>query len=236
MELQQSELNTIENIIEKTGIPYEGVKVELIDHLASAVELKMADNPKLTFEEALSKVGYNMKETLIHIKAAITKKTIKVLINNSLDFSNWMSISVIIFFTSAAYVMLFRLGVYGAPVGLSFILMTLIAMFIMNRRLKRIDVGYNYKLVIKKDYAWVPLIAVGSLCFATAAFFQVINNTHFFHNNIMKSLIILPIAFSFGLFIKVILDVTVFNVRQLREHIEIDNLFDFYNPASFELN
>lgn len=235
MELQRSDISTIENIIHKSGIPYEGIKIELVDHLASEVERKMAADPKLHFEEALSRVGYNMKETIIHIKQAMMKKTIKDLVKNSFDFSNWMTLSLIVFYATVAFIFLMSLGVRWAPIGESYVFLSLIAFVIMKFQLRRTDTGNNYKLSVQKDYAWIPLLAVASVCFTTAIFFQLSIRTANFHWNVLQHMLTIPIALSYGFFIKAILDVTVFNVRRLKENIELDDLFEEYRPTSFEL-
>lgn len=233
MELQKTEIGTIENIIQKTGIPYQGIKIELVDHLASEVERKMEANSRLSFEEALSRVSYNMKETILHLKRAMTKKAVKELITESIDLTNWMTISVVGFFSSMAFGMVQNLNSW-TPITESYMIMTILAFIIMKWRIRRIDSSNNYKVRLQKRYAWIPLLAIGSVCLAVSLLFKTIMvNTGF---QMINKMFAIPVALSYGFFVKAMLDVVIFNVSKLKEEVELDEIFDQYQFTDFELS
>lgn len=66
------------NFCNAKGVLYYDVQVELVDHLANAVELEMQNDSKLTFENAVEKVyrnfGYRGFELLVVEKQKMLKK------------------------------------------------------------------------------------------------------------------------------------------------------------------
>lgn len=70
------------------GIKYYDVQVELVDHLASAIETEMSNNPNITFEDCLQKeykrfgltgFSYLLSERKKEIEKSIRKKRIAIL-------------------------------------------------------------------------------------------------------------------------------------------------------------
>ncbi len=63
------------------GVLYYDVQVELVDHMANAVEIEMQADPILTFEKAIGKVyrnfGYSGFENLVNEKEKMAEKQIK---------------------------------------------------------------------------------------------------------------------------------------------------------------
>lgn len=53
MKLTMQHISEIEDFVSKKGIKYLDVQMEIVDHVASAVEEKMDSNPAVGFEEAL---------------------------------------------------------------------------------------------------------------------------------------------------------------------------------------
>lgn len=54
--LTNEQIQSLFTFCEKHFVKYYDVQVELVDHLANAIELEMQNDPKLTFERALEKV------------------------------------------------------------------------------------------------------------------------------------------------------------------------------------
>lgn len=54
--LTNEQIQSLFTFCEKHFVKYYDVQVELVDHLANAVELEMQTNPKYSFERALEKV------------------------------------------------------------------------------------------------------------------------------------------------------------------------------------
>lgn len=54
--LSKKQIQSLFIFCEKHFVKYYDVQVELVDHLANAIELEMHNQPKLTFEKALEKV------------------------------------------------------------------------------------------------------------------------------------------------------------------------------------
>ena len=55
MTLTKDHIAEIESFVRRKGIEYLDVQMEIIDHVASAVEEKLSSEPTLTFDEALKK-------------------------------------------------------------------------------------------------------------------------------------------------------------------------------------
>jgi len=53
MSLSEEHITAIKNFISRKGIKYVDVQMEIIDHVASSIEEKMAADPNLSFETAL---------------------------------------------------------------------------------------------------------------------------------------------------------------------------------------
>lgn len=56
MMLSEQQIQSLFTFCEKHFVKYYDVQVELVDHLANAVELEMQKDPKISFEKALEKV------------------------------------------------------------------------------------------------------------------------------------------------------------------------------------
>ena len=55
MKLTIDQIQYIDTYVEKSGIEWFDLKIELVDHLADAAAQILEDNPKLTFEDAVTK-------------------------------------------------------------------------------------------------------------------------------------------------------------------------------------
>ncbi|PZP46027.1 MAG: hypothetical protein DI598_12635 [Pseudopedobacter saltans] len=53
--LSQNDIDFLFQFCTKHGVKYYDVQVELVDHLASAIEAEMANKPNLLFEDCLQK-------------------------------------------------------------------------------------------------------------------------------------------------------------------------------------
>ena len=55
MKLTIDQIQYIDTYVEKSGIEWFDLKIELVDHLADAAAQILEDNPKLPFEDAVTK-------------------------------------------------------------------------------------------------------------------------------------------------------------------------------------
>ncbi|WP_028282471.1 hypothetical protein [Olleya marilimosa] len=55
MKLTKEQIQYIDTYVEKSGIEWFDLKIELVDHLANATAQILEDNPKLPFEDAVTK-------------------------------------------------------------------------------------------------------------------------------------------------------------------------------------
>ena len=76
---------------------------------------------------------------------------------------------------------------------------------------------------VLKNYAWVPLFLSAGMCFVISYFFLTIMirlNLWF----VLERILLIPVALSFGVFMKTVLDLVIFNVQKLKEHVEVDQI------------
>ena len=120
MQLVNTDIKSIEHVILHSDIPYEDVKVELIDHLATEVEIRMEQNPGLSFSDALRLSASNLKDSILGIRRSIQQETLKKLVIQSFDLTNWLTWASILFFGAISY-RLFSLYGFYAPLGREFL-------------------------------------------------------------------------------------------------------------------
>ena len=88
MELAKPEIQSLEQIILHAEIAYEDVKIELIDRLATDIEIKMESNTGLSFSDALRLSATDIKEDIIGIQKDIEKREIRKSIVEAFGFRN----------------------------------------------------------------------------------------------------------------------------------------------------
>ena len=223
MQLEKTEIHSVEHIILQSDIPYEDVKIELIDHLATEIEFRISQNPDLSFADALRLASKNLKATIIEIRIGIKEHLIAKMIRKSLFSFQWYAIALILFFSTITYNLFVYLGPY-APLGKSIFGLAIIATVLGQLRMARIDTDLNYAYQVIKRYSWVPLFLSAGICYAVSFFFlSVIQRTHF--GIFMDRMLLIPVAISFGFFLKVIIDTVVFNASAINDMIKLDRAF-----------
>ncbi|WP_316803888.1 hypothetical protein [Pedobacter nototheniae] len=101
MNLTKIQLNKIRIYLEEIGFKYIDVQMEILDHVASAVEEKMTENPALTFQDAVNqtqtsfgKAGFTKIEKSI-IKG-LGKKYWKLFLRHFCSFFHISSLWIVI--------------------------------------------------------------------------------------------------------------------------------------------
>lgn len=224
MHLEKFQINKIEDAIFKSSIPYEDVKVELVDHLATMVELKMEDHPESSFEQALSIASIHAQESILRIRDSIRMSTLHQMIKSTYDFSNLMNLGILFFWSSMTYIVFLDLGHRNAPIIPSFLILSFCTLVCLFFRIRRVRPRHNYKLEIMKRYAWVPLICSAGFGLMVCCICIFILNKIGYSSFINYALYI-PVALAYGVFMKSIMDVLYFNVHTLKEGIEINDIF-----------
>lgn len=219
MVLKGAALSKIEDAIFRTGIPYDDVKVELVDHIASVVEYKMEENPELSFGDALSIASIGAKDTILSIRASIRKNTIQKMIEDTYNFSNMKDFSLILFFASIAFMIFMANGQDGDAVILSYLAIPFITLVILWMRLWRVKPKFNYRLTIRKRYAWLPILFIAGL----GLFVSTLCLS--FYHSWFENLKFFIMSVSYGFLMKTVIDTLIFNIHDLKESIEVNDIF-----------
>jgi len=102
MTLNKEQLLAIKSFIEKRGIIYLDVQMEILDHVASSIEEKITTNPSLNFEEVLKQthlsfgvLGFSVIET--GIVNALSKRYNRFFWKNFLSFFGLKYIPIVFF-------------------------------------------------------------------------------------------------------------------------------------------
>lgn len=108
MNLNKEQLNEIKTFISKNGIKYLDVQMEILDHVASGIEERMAANMKLTFEEALKQThasfgifGFGRVED--SIVNAMNKKYNRIFWKTFSSFFNYKYVLLVLLFGFLIY-------------------------------------------------------------------------------------------------------------------------------------
>ena len=224
MQLEKTEIQSVEHIILQSEIPYEDVKIELIDHLASEIEFRISQNPDLSFADALRLSSRNLKKTILEIRSSIREHLIAKMIRTSLFPFQWYAFALILFFGAITYNFFIFWGPY-APLGKAIFGIAVIGTLLSQWRMSRIDMSNNYAYQITKTYSWVPLFISAGICYVIAfLFLSIITRTYF--GILIDRILLIPVAVSFGFFLKVVIDTVVFNPGRISEMIKLDKAFD----------
>jgi len=224
MQLDKSEISIIETSIHKSNIPYEDVKVELVDHMATIAEMKIEENINLSFDQAFAIASIPIKESILNIRDTIRKNTIKEMLKSSIEI-NIISIGIVMFFSSIVFAIIAHTGMWNLTVARTFLPVTALALIVLFVRTSKLETGSNYRLKIMKDYAYIPFMVYGGFAFILALIFHRIYIHNLFHNTLFQYFGILPICLCTGIYLKVLLDISLFNVKKLKEAIEVHEIF-----------
>lgn len=225
MYLEKVNVSRIEEAIFKSNIPYEDVKIELVDHIASVIEYKMNDNPRMTFEQAYEISSVNVKDSIFNIRDSIRKSTLNQMIRSIFDFSNLYNVGIILLGASITFLILAS-GGYSGYDGLifTFVIFTMMTLMVLWVRIFRIKPKHNYRLQVMKKFAWVPMAfssGVGLfVCIICVAFLDM-----FQYWRLLENICFIPMSLAYGILLKTVMDTLVFNVHRLKEGIEINDMF-----------
>lgn len=224
MHLEKLQVNRIEEAIFKSNIPYEDVKIELVDHLATVIEYKMEDNPRMTFEQAYEIASVNVKDSIFNIRDAIRKSTLNKLIKSIFDTSSLLNLGIILLGASLAFMIFVAEGYDGDGVIMTFILSTICTLMALFIRLWRIKPKHNYRLKVMRQFAWVPMVfAAGVGLFVCIICMAILSRLPYW--TLIENICFIPMSLAYGVLLKTALDTIIFNVHHLKEGIEINDMF-----------
>lgn len=108
MQLTKQQIEKLRIHLEESGFRYLDVQMEILDHVATAVEVKMTENVDLTFQDAVNQTqssfgpkGFKQIETSI-IKG-MTRKYRKLFLNQVLSFFGFKYIALVLFSCFLSY-------------------------------------------------------------------------------------------------------------------------------------
>lgn len=108
MKLSKQQLDLIKTFISKKGFVYADVQLEIIDHVANAIQDKLEGNSKLNFEEALHQVhasfgifGFSVLED--SMISGMNKRYNRIFFNNFLSLFNYKYLLLIFLSISLIY-------------------------------------------------------------------------------------------------------------------------------------
>ncbi len=221
MELAKTEIQSLEQIILHSEIPYEDVKIELLDRLATSIEVRMEGNPELSFSDALRLSSTEIKEDIIGIQKDIEHREIKKSIVEAFGFRNLKSSVIFMFFAIATYGCFLAMGTIGAPIVSSIIAFTTIGIIVSKIRASTISSVNSLNLKYRKQNYWIPLLLVAAFSLAVSTITIEIINTFCFWSYI-NNLILVSVAIAYGFLFKVIIHISVFWIDDTRNRTEID--------------
>jgi hypothetical protein len=179
-------------------VKYYEVQVELVDHLANAVELEIKKDPKLTFEKAVEKVhqsfGVMGFAPLVAEKQKMAEKQSWKLIWKLFKAQfKWPKIVTFFLLTALFYTLfsaepsILKLVVFGIAI------ISWIADLICFRKLKRLATGSGKKFLIV-DVSWFSsLILLPGYFVGYANFFEETHLLNYSPNNMMAISIMLTL-------------------------------------------
>lgn len=114
--LTTDQIKSLFQFCEKHFVKYYDVQVELVDHLANAIELEIAKDPKISFERALEKVhdsfGIMGFAPLVAAKEKMAEKqSRKLFLRLFMDQFKWPKILTFLFLTGMMFT-LFSAGAF----------------------------------------------------------------------------------------------------------------------------
>ena len=224
MELSKSHIHSLEKLILHSEIPYEDVKIELIDHLATDIEIRMETNPDLSFGDAIRISSTDIKDSIISIQKDIEQSQIRRSLVESFGFRNTKSSVIFMFFALMAYGMFLALGTPGAPIVPSILGLTMIGLIIGALRLRGISRISSLQTKYRKQNYWIPMLLAACLTLLVSITFMLI----IIHNNFwyyINDLLTIPIALSYGFLLKVIIHGCTSYIGDIKTRADIDQQF-----------
>ncbi|QXP73247.1 hypothetical protein H0I31_06000 [Tenacibaculum sp. AHE15PA] len=146
MELTNLQIQEIDNYITVCGIKYYDVKAEIVDHFASILELRLANEPNLNFKGAIieehKKFSDRGFKRLLETKTKTThNRFIKQTIVN---FKSFFKLPKIII-TICCYLLLYKMMPYFKDVKTFFMVLTVFGFILILQLGIRIFINYKRK-------------------------------------------------------------------------------------------
>jgi len=224
MELSKSNIHSLDQLILHSEIPYEDVKIELLDHLATDIELRMDTNPDLSFADALRLSSTDIKENIIGIQKEIEHREIRKSVSETFGLTNVKSSIIFLLFSVLAYSSFQSLGIWGAPISSSIIGLTAIGLLICAFRMRSIPNTTSLELKYRTQNFWIPLFLAAVIAFVISSLFiGIIKANSFWHY--IDELLLIPIALSYGFLLKVIVHISTFWIDDIKMRVDIDRKF-----------
>ena len=108
MQLTKQQIEKLRIHLEESGFKYIDVQMEILDHVATAVEERMTENPGLTFQDAVNQTqasfgpkGFSQIE--ISIIGGMTRRYRKLFFNEFISLLNYKYIALVLFFCFLVY-------------------------------------------------------------------------------------------------------------------------------------
>ena len=166
--LTNDQIDQLHDFCYKHSVRYYDVQVELVDHLANAIEAKMAQNPRLRFEEALHQVHKSFgvcgfAPLVAEKQKAVDRQNRKLLWQLFKEQFRWPKVflALVIFATSYTLMQVYPILVFTIVAILSLII---VAIFIIvnSFRLQRLEKksGKEFLLVQFRNmlgFAFIPV-------------------------------------------------------------------------------
>lgn len=94
--------------MEESGFKYIDVQMEILDHVATAVEERMTENPGLTFQDAVNQTQASFgpkgfRQIEISIIGGMTRRYRKLFFNDFISLLNYKYIALVLFFCFLVY-------------------------------------------------------------------------------------------------------------------------------------
>ena len=186
MMLSEKQIQSLFTFCEKHFVKYYDVQVELVDHLANAIELEMQNDPKLSFEKALEKVhqsfGVMGFAPLVAEKQVAAEKQSKKLFWQLLKAQfGWPKILMLFVLAAIMFtVFSFNAFLMNWSFGLIIVLSWLVLFFCM-LRIRR-ESGRTGKKFLLVDSSWaiILLLLLPIYCLNISTIFQAFSNESIF--------------------------------------------------------
>ena len=157
--LTNDQIKSLFQFCEKHFVKYYDVQVELVDHLANAIELEIANDPKISFERALEKVhksfGVMGFAPLVAEKGKMAEKqSRKLFLRLFMDQFKWPKI-LTFFLLAALMFTIFSTGPFLIDWAIqAVVIISLVIHFYMMRQLQRMTKISGKKFLIV-DFSWI---------------------------------------------------------------------------------
>ncbi|RZL48041.1 MAG: hypothetical protein EOP00_10305 [Pedobacter sp.] len=168
MSLNKEQLSAIQAFVNKKGIHYLDVQMEILDHVASAVEEKMSANAALSFEEALKQThvsfgifGFGgVEDSIVN---AMNKKYNRIFWKTFGSFFNYKCILLVGLTIFLLYQLQVLVDDYYQFLAyfLGFVVLVVVSSYIIGLRNKQ----YKNLLVYKSTFSYFSFFGSGFLIF-----------------------------------------------------------------------